>query len=241
LLLLITLGSGEFLGQDAASVSSATIHNATTVDSAQAAGAQVVFTYDNPKLQPAKYSFVIFENGSGHFQSQPGGSPPLDTASYHPLPQSQDRTVQISKPVLDKIFSTARGQKYFAIACEDAKLKVAFQGTKQLSYQGPDGKGSCIYNWSKIASIQKVTAIFESIAFTLEEGRRLDLEHKHDRLALDPELTALFQASEDGRAMEMGNIQPVLQEIINDESVLDRVRSRARKLLDGANMTASAR
>ena len=81
---------------------------------------------------------------------------------------------------------------------------------KQLSYQGPDGNGSCTYNWSKSGAIEKLTTIFESIAFTLEEGRRLAIEHKHDRLALDQELGVLLDAVKDGRALEVQCIQPVL-------------------------------
>ena len=149
--------------------------------------------------------------------------------------------MQLSRPVVGQIFSTARAQKFFAIKCEDGKDKVAFQGTKQLSYQGPDGSGSCTYNWSKSGAIEKLTTIFESIAFTLEEGRRLEVEHKHDRLALDAELGDLLTAVKEGRALEVQSIQPVLQEIAEDDSVLERARMRAKKLLDAGNTTASLR
>lgn len=206
-----------------------------------AAGAQVKFEYENKQLQPAKYSFVIDESGAGHFHSQPGDPPPADTPSYQALAEAQDRPVQLSKPVVEQIFSTARAERFFAIKCEDGKDKIAFQGTKQLSYQGPDGSGSCTYNWSKSAPIQKLTVTFESIAFTLEEGRRLAVEHKHDRLALDQELGVLLDAVKEGRALEVQSIQPVLMEIAEDETVLERARQRARKLLGAGNTTASLR
>jgi hypothetical protein len=207
---------------------------------ATASGAQVGFHYENQQLQPAKYSFVIYENGSGQFHSEPADTPLANTASYEPLARADDRSIQLSRPAVDQIFSAARTQKFFAIPCE-AKDKVAFQGTKKLSYQGPDGSGSCTYNWSKVAAIQKVTYTFESIALTLEEGRRLAVEHKHDRLALDAELGFLLEAVKDGRASEIQTIRPVLQEIAGDEAVLDRARSRAKKLLGDGNSTASLR
>jgi hypothetical protein len=207
----------------------------------QAAGAQVGFVYENKQLQPAKYSFLIDESGSGHFHSQPGDPPPADTASYQTLAEAQDRPVQLSKPVVEQIFSAAKSAKFFTIACEDGKDKIAYQGTKKLSYQGPAGSGSCTYNWSKSAAIQKLTVTFESIAFTLEEGRRLAVEHKHDRLALDEELGMLLDAVKDGRALEVQSIQQVLQEIAEDDSVLERARMRAKKLLDAGNTTASLR
>jgi hypothetical protein len=215
--------------------------SAQTAFGPQAAGAQVGFTYENKQLQPAKYSFLIDESGSGHFHSQPGDPPPADTVSYQTLAEAQDRPVQLSRPVVERIFSTARAQKFFAIKCEDGKDKVAFQGMKQLSYQGPDGSGSCTYNWSKSGAIEKLTTIFESIAFTLEEGRRLEVEHKHDRLALDGELGDLLSAVKDGRAIEVQSIQPILQKIAEDDAVLERARIRAKKLLDAGNTTASLR
>jgi hypothetical protein len=97
-----------------------------------------------------------------------------------------------------------------------------------------------VYNWSKIAAIQKLTSLFESIAFTLEEGRRLQLERKHDRLALDAELGALLDAMKDGQAAEIDTIRPILQEIIQDEATLERAKLRAQKLLeDGGGNRAS--
>ncbi len=202
-------------------------------------GAQVSFSFENAQLQPAKYSLMIAEDGMGRFRSEPAVTPPLDTASYHPLASPLDRPVQLSKPLVDEIFSTARKQKFFAIACEDQKNKVAFQGTKQLSYRGSEGNGSCTYNWSKVAAIQKLTSTFEAVAFTLEEGRRLEVELKHDRLAIDAELIALADAAKDGRAIEMQTIGGTLREIIGDEAVLERARSRAKRLLDDRDSTAS--
>ncbi len=195
-------------------------------------GAEVTFSYENQQLQPAKYKMVIYEDGSGHFHSEPGSTPLDASASYQPLAQQLDRSIQLSPATIDKIFSTAKGQRFFSVACEDTKNKVAFQGTKELSYSSSAGHGSCIYNWSKIVAIQRLTSILESIAFTLEEGRRLEIEHKHDRLSLDSELGALLDAAKDDRAAEMQNIQSTLQRIVDDGEVMDRARLRAKKLLE---------
>ena len=67
------------------------------------------------------------------------------------------------------------------------------------------------------------------------------MEHKHDRLALDEELGLLLDAVKDGRALEVQSIQRVLQEIVEDETVMDRARVRAKKLLIAGNTTASLR
>src|SRR5271154_4705207 len=93
--------------------------------SPQTGVAQVGFQYENKQLQPAKYTFVIDESGSGHFHSEPGDPPPADTPSYQTLAEAQDRPVQLSKPVVEQIFSTARAERFFAIHCEDGKDKIA--------------------------------------------------------------------------------------------------------------------
>lgn len=200
---------------------------------------EITFRYENPQLQPAKYVLEIRADGSGVFHSEPGAQPPPYSADYQPMPQALDREVQLSLATASQIFATAQQEKWFAIPCEDGKGKIAFQGTKMLSYSGPQGSGSCTYNWSKRPNIQKLTETFEAIAFTLEEGRRLEVEHKHDRLGLDAELEVLSSAVKDGRALEIDNIRPQLEAIIDDQAVLERARLRARKLLDSGKATAS--
>jgi hypothetical protein len=111
---------------------------------------------------------------------------------------------------------------------------VAYQGTKTLEYTGPEGNGSCVYNWGKNAQINKLTDQFEAMAITLEEGSKLKRQYEHGRLSLDTELEFLDQMVGDGRAIEVENIAPILQTIAGDEAVLKRVQRRARALLEAA-------
>jgi hypothetical protein len=192
---------------------------------------QIRFTYENPKLQPPKYVVTVQEDGSGHFQSDAGG-PPSDNESMPA--EAQDRPIHISKLLREGMFAIARKNKLFAFSCEDGGKNIAFQGKKTLAYEGPEGQGSCIYNWSKKADINKLTDQFESIATTLEEGSRLERQYEHGRLSLDAEMEVLEQMVHEGRAIEVENIAPILQKLANDEAVLQRVQRRARALLQGA-------
>ena len=54
-----------------------------------------------------------------------------------------------------------------------------------------------------------------------------------DRLGLDSELEGLQNEVAGERALDLGNIAPVLQSIIADERVMDRVRRKAERLLKG--------
>jgi hypothetical protein len=191
--------------------------------------AQIRFTYENPKLQPQKYVLTVEEDGTGHFRSEGSGQSDGQSMSSEP----QDRPIHISKTLREAMFAGARKSKLFAFPCDDGGKNVAFQGTKTLEYAGPEGKGSCVYNWSKNAQIEKLTDQFEAMASTLDEGSRLQRQYEHGRLSLDSEMEILEQMVHEGRAIELENIAPILQTLAGDEAVLQRVQRRARAMLQG--------
>ena len=192
-------------------------------------GAQIRFTYENPKLEPHKYLLVVGEDGSGNYHSE-GSASSADGQGMSPV----DRPIHVSKAVRESMFAAARKDKFFAKGCEDGGKNIAFQGTKTLEYEGPDGQGSCIYNWSKNGQIGKLTDQFEAIAATLDEGSKLQRQYEHGRLSLDSEMEILEQMVREGRAIEIENIGPLLQTLVGDEAVLQRVQRRARTLLEAA-------
>jgi hypothetical protein len=197
--------------------------------------AQIRFTYVNPKLQPPKYVLTVLEDGTGHFQADGGGPASSDAESAAAgVPEPEDRPIHISKALREEMFAAARKNKLFALACDAGGKNVAYQGTKTLEYTGPEGNGSCVYNWGKNAQINKLTDQFEAMAITLEEGSKLKRQYEHGRLSLDTELEFLDQMVGDGRAIEVENIAPILQTIAGDEAVLKRVQRRARALLEAA-------
>jgi hypothetical protein len=193
--------------------------------------AQIRFTYENPKLEPHKYVLVVGEDGSGNFHSEGSAS---STDGQSMSSGSLDRPIHVSKALRESMFAAARKNKFFAKACEDGGKNIAFQGTKTLEYTGPDGQGSCIYNWSKNAQIGKLTDQFQAIAATLDEGSKLQRQYEHGRLSLDSEMEILGQMVREERAIEIENIAPLLQTLAGDEAVLQRVQRRARTLLEAA-------
>ena len=199
--------------------------------SGPAPGAQIRFTYENPKLEPYKYVLVVREDGSGSFHSQVSAGA---VDGQNMSSESVDRPIHLSKALRENMFAAARKSGFFAKACDDGGKNIAFQGTKTLQYEGPDGQGSCTYNWSKNAKIDKLTDQFEAMAATLDEGSKLEREYEHGRLSLDSEMEILDQMVRDGRAIEIENIAPMLQKLAVDEAVLQRVQRRARTLLDAA-------
>jgi hypothetical protein len=71
-----------------------------------------------------------------------------------------------------------------------------------------------------------------AVSETILEGARLELLLQHDRLGLDAEMEFLAEAAGDGRAQQLCAIRGILERLAQDDSVLERVRKRARMLLD---------
>ena len=192
---------------------------------------EIRFSFEHAQLDPAFYTLVVREDGSGHYRSSPGASssPGSDGFASSPV----DRDIVIRDPLLSSLFQTARSQHFFAMECEAPDSHIAFTGKKTVAYTGSDGRGECSYNWSRDKRLNQLADDFMAVAFTLHEGSRLAIEHVHSRLSLDSELESLQDAVKDRRALEIENIAPELQAIAADPAVMTRARNRARALLNG--------
>lgn len=191
---------------------------------------QVDFT--NAALSPSHWTLTLHPDGSAHFRSEHGGAPPEGSPLI--TAPDVDRNLRLSAPFTAHVFETARRHKFFNEACE-SRLKVAFQGSKRLTYTGPDGQGSCEFNYSKDKEIETLGDALVSAASTIVEGARLVKLEQHDRLGLDQEMEMLVEGSADGRFAEMGAIREILVHLAEDDAVLERVRKRARMLLARAD------
>lgn len=194
----------------------------------QVGGAVVEATYSNPGTSPSQWTLILHPDGRGHFQSERGSAPipGLQTADV----PSVDRDIKVSEAFAGRVFAVASHHKWFSENCE-SHLKVAFQGWKKLSYRGPDGQGTCVFNYSKDKEIQALGDSLVAVAGTIEEGARLEMLLQHDRLGLDRETEYLVEAVGDGRVQQIGTIREILERLAEDDGVMDRVRKRAKILL----------
>ncbi len=192
----------------------------------QNAVVQADFTDD--QLNPSHWTLTLHSDGSGHFTSQMGKAPQGGDESVD-VP-NVDRDVQLSAGFTAHVFEVARRHHRFNEGCE-SHLKVAFEGWKKFSYMGPEGSGSCTFNYSKDKEIEELGDSFEAVAETMIEGARLEKLLQHDRLGLDKEMEYLVDAAGSGRAQEICTIRPILVKLADDDEVLERVRKRARQLL----------
>jgi hypothetical protein len=194
----------------------------------QAGNAVVEATYSNHGISPSQWTLTLHPDGSGHFHSEQG-SVPVAGQQTADAP-NVDRDIQVSGAFARHVFAVASHHKWFNTDCE-SHLKVAFQGWKKLSYKGPDGQGTCVFNYSKDREIQSLGDSLVAVAGTIVEGARLEMLLQHDRLGLDSETEYLVEAVGDGRAQQIGTIREILERLAEDDGVMDRVRKRVRILL----------
>ena len=140
---------------------------------------------------------------------------------------SIDRDIRVSKEYASHVFDAARRHKWFNQPCE-SHLKVAFQGWKTLTYTGPQGQGSCTFNYSRDREIQRLGDSILAVAETILEGARLETLLQHDPLGLDQEMEYLTEAVADGQAQQIGAISGILERLAQDDGVLERVRRQAK-------------
>jgi hypothetical protein len=196
---------------------------------APAADPVVQVDFSNPQLSPPQWTLVLHADGSGHFRSQMGSTPKAGLKEIEA--PSVDRDIQLSNEFAVRVFAAAKSHKDFNVPCE-SHLKVAFEGWKTFTYQGPLGRGSCTFNYSRDKELQTLGESMQAVAETILEGARLELLLQHDRLGLDQEMEFLSEAAQDGRAQQVCAIRDILERLVQDDDVLERVRKRARALLD---------
>ncbi|MGA2048321.1 MAG: hypothetical protein ABSG96_11550 [Terracidiphilus sp.] len=196
------------------------------------AGPMVELDFSNPGLAPAHWVLTLSPDGSGHFRSERGNAPADPSQGFEAA--NVDRDIKVSAQFAGHVFEVVHLHSNLRSECE-SHMKVAFQGWKKLTYSGPDGAGSCTFNYSKDKQIQELGESLVAVASAIVEGARLETLLQHDRLGLDKEMEFLVEATGDGRVQQIGAIQGILQRLADDPEVMDRVRKRARQLLARAD------
>ncbi len=200
------------------------------------AAASVRFVIDRAGVETPHFSFSVRDDGSGHYEATT--SPPTLSSRYTSAvaapAEKVSQAIQLSRATTTKIFAGAHADDLFRMICNSKAKNIADTGRKSLSYEGPDGTGVCVYNYSENKSVTALTDLFLGMAYTIQEGRRLEFRHRYDRLGLDAEMGSLVAQADAGRAPELGLIAPVLQSLVADGDLLERVRERAAKLLERA-------
>jgi len=192
---------------------------------------RIYFDFELAALQPPHWGFEINSDGVGRYfeHGLPVGAN---------LSGEAGQAIQVSAPTMEVLLAgriALDGNK----DCNSRNKKVAQTGKKTLSYKHDNVWSTCQFNYSDDVGVMRAVLAFQAMAATMEFGERLKHEHRFDKLGLDAELESLIDEASGGRAMEIQNIASTLQSLVADDTLMDRVRRKAQRLLDQSSGTAS--
>jgi hypothetical protein len=204
------------------------------VDGRAAEPASVTFTLSFPGSDPENYSISVASDGHAVYECAAK------------IPDSEERVpyrleFDLSPANRTRIFDLTTQANFFTGKIDSGNRKLAFTGAKKLTYRDGTRANTSDYNYSSVPAVQQLTAIFQSMANTLEFGRRLTDYHRYQKLALDEELKRMESQARDNQLNELQAVQSVLQQIVDDSSVINVVRARAQRLIEMGKSAASAR
>jgi hypothetical protein len=185
------------------------------------------FSVDWPEAEVPRWSIQVSKGVDGGLVGR------YDRLDVGAKPSAETmRAIVVSKATAERLRG---GYKTAVIGnCETKSKHLAQTGVKSIAYARPgsDVWASCTFNYSDDKDLMEAVAAFQAIAETIQLGEKLEHTHRFDRLGLDAQLEFLTAEAKEGRAIELGNIAPVLQSIVEDERVIDRARRKAARLLE---------
>ena len=109
----------------------------------------------------------------------------------------------------------------------EAKVKVAFMGTKTFRYESGSERNEVQFNYTQDPAGQSLADWFERISETAQ--RRIDLERvaKYDKLGVVDSLLQLQITFDRKRLVAAEQFLPLLDKLANNESYMHTARTRA--------------
>lgn len=185
----------------------------------------ITFTLDFPQSQPEHYSIRVPSEGPAHYQST--GRIARDSNET----ESFEFDFVLSGEMREKMFRLASEAGHFQGDLDSHQKNLAFTGKKTLNYKDAHRAGEATFNYAANPAARELTELFQNLSATLEFGHRLDYDHRFQKLALDDELKHMQEMAQDKALVEVAAIQPILERIVADHSVMNVARVRAQQLL----------
>jgi hypothetical protein len=187
--------------------------------------ATVTFSFDFPGSDPDHYSIVVRADGHVAYASSAKISSDSDDR------ENYQTEFTISEATRTEILDLTARAHYFSGKVDSGNKKLAFTGTKKLTYTDGQKDSSTEFNYSSQPAVEQLVTLFQSIGATLEFGRRLVYDHRYQKLALDEELKHMETQATGGQLAELQAARPILQAIYDDASVMNVVRARAQRIM----------
>jgi hypothetical protein len=178
----------------------------------------ITLDYDFPGQVTPHFTLQIAEDGSGSY-SVPKVTGAPSVMAFH-----------LHAADVAGWFATAR-QLHFFQGKLDSSRKVAFTGTKTVTYSGADGHGTATIHYTENQRLQRLLSELEQLVETLQMGQTLQSDMRFRRLALDADIESFERSLKEQSASHPEVIAPILQQLADNPEVLERVSRQARAIL----------
>lgn len=192
-----------------------------------AAGAQRCMYFTLERIGAA-YTLVLRDDGKALYWEGSG---------LHSGP-GQTAWMSVSAPTVKTIFDAEPSMR--AGSCM-AHTRVGLGSKKTLTAWSPQGQTTCSFVTAEDPTVSAAANALTAMIETAQAGKRLDRDHHSERLALEGELDSFAADVQSGKAIEVPMIAPVLKSIVDDDTVIDRLRQKAAALLQPSAAAPSAR
>ena len=186
----------------------------------------VTFSFDFPQSDPEHYVITVASDGHASYDSD---GKLLSYSGSSGVSTKLDFVM--SENTRKRIFDLTKRANYFEKDVDSKIKNLADMGKKTLAYKDGEKSTQAVYNYSQIPAVAELTQLFQNLSATLEYGRRLQHDYRHQKLALDDELRSMEESAKRNDMEELTAVAPLLRQIANDTSVMNVARNRALRLL----------
>ena len=178
-------------------------------------GPTLFYSKSFPGSKPPYVQIALAQNGDVEYREDPKEDDPI---KFH----LQDSETQEIFGLVEKAGSLKRPL--------EAKVKVAFMGTKTFRYQSGGVKNEVQFNYTQDPAGQSLADWFERMSETAQ--RRIDLERaaKYDKLGVVDSLLQLQISLDRKRLLDAEQFLPLLDKLANNESYMHTARARAAEV-----------
>jgi hypothetical protein len=178
-------------------------------------GPSLFYSKSFPGSKPAYVQINLSRQGDVEYREAPDDDNPI---KFH-----------LTEAETNEIFGLVEKAGSFKHPLE-ARLKVAFMGTKTLRLENGGEKNEVQFNYTIDPAGQALADWFERIAETAQ--RRIDLERtaKYDKLGVVDSLLQLQISMDKKRVVDPEQFLPLLDRLANNESYMHTARARAAEV-----------
>jgi hypothetical protein len=178
-------------------------------------GPRLFYSKSFPGSKPPYVQITLAQNGDVEYREAPEEDDPvkfhLQDAETHEIFELVEKAGSLKRPL-------------------EAKVKVAFMGTKTFRYENGGEKNEVQFNYTQDPAGQSLADWFERMSETAQ--RRIDLERaaKYDKLGVVDALLQLQISLDRKRLLAAEQFLPLLDKLAANESYMHTARVRAAEV-----------